>query len=100
MTHVPPESKAWPRAGADGRPSPSGEQRGRVGQPVDETSAAAREPGARPGTRRRDDPVPRRGDDTPADAPQGDAHGLAQAPRTEGDGSVQDQPRSPAQRTD
>ena len=32
MTHTPPESQAWPRAGAADRPSASGEQTQRQGQ--------------------------------------------------------------------
>lgn len=34
MTHTPPESKAWPHAGAADRPSASGEQLGRGPQPA------------------------------------------------------------------
>ena len=40
MTHTPPESKAWPHAGAADRPSASGEQLGRD-QPAPDVPAAA-----------------------------------------------------------
>ena len=41
MTHTPPESKAWPHAGAADRPSASGEQLGRRDQPAADVPAAA-----------------------------------------------------------
>lgn len=41
MTHTPPESKAWPHAGAADRPSASGEQHGRRDPPASDLPAAA-----------------------------------------------------------
>ncbi len=41
MTHTPPESKAWPHAGAADRPSASGEQMGRREQPASDAPTAA-----------------------------------------------------------
>lgn len=41
MTHTPPESKAWPHAGAADRPSASGEQLGRDKPAPDVPPAAA-----------------------------------------------------------
>jgi hypothetical protein len=43
MTHTPPESKAWPNAGAADRPSASGEQfqSQSQGQPASDLPAAA-----------------------------------------------------------
>lgn len=41
MTHTPPESKAWPNAGAADRPSAPGQKLGRGDQPASDVPAAA-----------------------------------------------------------
>jgi hypothetical protein len=43
MTHTPPESQAWPHAGATERPSASGQQPGRRDPPASDLPAAAAE---------------------------------------------------------
>ena len=50
MTHTPPESKAWPRAGAADRPSSSGGQPQRHEQPASDLPAAGRDAGREPMT--------------------------------------------------
>ena len=44
MTHVPAESNAWPRAGADARPSASGEQIGRRDEHGSDLPSAGADP--------------------------------------------------------
>lgn len=77
MTHTPPESKAWNRAGAADRPSGSGEQVGRRDEHGSDLPAAAHDENAQT------DPLPpfpeakrREGD-----APDGDRERRGKHPR-------------------
>ena len=48
MTHTPPESKAWPNAGAADRPSASGEQVQRQGQSQGQSQSQGQRQGDQP----------------------------------------------------
>jgi hypothetical protein len=48
MTHTPPESKAWPNAGAADRPSASGEQTQRQSQGLNQRQGQDQSQGGQP----------------------------------------------------